>query len=93
MERVNESSCIPKRYKVYYDRKEEVIMRKIILASASPRRKDILEQVGISCEVIPSSIDEDLITADSPSALVEALSDADIQSLTDQLRHFHDQAS
>ena len=30
MERVNESSCIPKRYKVYYDRKEEVIMRKIM---------------------------------------------------------------
>ena len=27
------------------------------------------------------------------TALVEALSDADIQSLTDQLRHFHDQAS
>ena len=49
-------------------------MARIILASASPRRKDILEQVGISCEVIPSSIDEDLITADSPSALVEALS-------------------
>ena len=68
-------------------------MARIILASASPRRKDILEQVGISCEVIPSSIDEDLITADSPSALVEALSDADIQSLTDQLRHFHDQAA
>ena len=68
-------------------------MARIILASASPRRKDILEQVGISCEVIPSSIDEDLITADSPSALVEALSDTDIQSLTDQLRHFHDQAS
>lgn len=51
-------------------------MARIILASASPRRKDILEQVGISCEVIPSSIDEDLITADSPSALVEALSKA-----------------
>ena len=27
------------------------------------------------------------------TALVEALSDTDIQSLTDQLRHFHDQAS
>ena len=25
MKRVNESSCIPKRYTVYYDRKEEVI--------------------------------------------------------------------
>ena len=47
MERVNESSCIPKRYKVYYDRKEEVIMRKIILASASPRRKELLERAGV----------------------------------------------
>ena len=52
MERVNESSCIPKRYKVYYDRKEEVIMRKIILASASPRRKELLERAGVDFEVL-----------------------------------------
>lgn len=57
-------------------------MARIILASASPRRKDILEQVGISCEVIPSSIDEDLITADSPSALVEALSKAKAEDVS-----------
>ena len=54
MERVNESSCIPKRYKVYYDRKEEVIMRKIILASASPRRKELLERAGVDFEVLPA---------------------------------------
>lgn len=41
-----------------------------------PETEGYIEQVGISCEVIPSSIDEDLITADSPSALVEALSKA-----------------
>ena len=58
MERVNESSCIPKRYKVYYDRKEEVIMRKIILASASPRRKELLERAGVDFEVLPASGDE-----------------------------------
>lgn len=56
MERVNESSCIPKRYKVYYDRKEEVIMRKIILASASPRRKELLERAGVDFEVLPAQV-------------------------------------
>ena len=53
MKRVNESSCIPKRYKVYYDRKEEVIMRKIILASASPRRKELLE---LSAKYVADSV-------------------------------------
>lgn len=34
---------------------------KIILASNSPRRKDLLKQVGIDFEVIPSIIDENII--------------------------------
>ncbi len=51
-----------------------IIMAKIILASASDRRKDILTQVGISYEVMPSNIDEETIQADTPAALVEALS-------------------
>jgi len=33
-------------------------MKQIILASASPRRREILEQVGIPHEVIPSSAEE-----------------------------------
>ena len=73
MERVNESSCIPKRYKVYYDRKEEVIMRKIILASASPRRKELLERAGVDFEVLPASGDENRIS-DNPGEAVKPVS-------------------
>ena len=37
------------------------MLKKIILASKSKVRKKILENNGISCEVIPSNVDEDLI--------------------------------
>ena len=60
-------------------------MTKIILASASARRKDILSQVGISYEVMPSSIDEDAIQADTPAALVEALSAAKAEDIAERL--------
>lgn len=33
-------------------------MNKIILASASPRRRELLEQIGMAFEVIPSDIEE-----------------------------------
>lgn len=46
---------------------------KIILASASPRRKDLLNQIGIFPEVIPSSTEE-VITSNIPSTVVEELS-------------------
>ena len=72
MERVNESSCIPKRYKVYYDRKEEVIMRKIILASASPRRKEILELADLKFDVMPSDAQE-ITTKTAPNEVVMEL--------------------
>lgn len=48
-------------------------MTKIILASASPRRRELLTQVGISYEVIPSNADED-IDETNPTLFVEALS-------------------
>ena len=75
MERVNESSCIPKRYKVYYDRKEEVIMKKIILASASPRRKELLERAGVDFEVMPASGEEKRISDDPGEAVKQLASD------------------
>ncbi len=40
-------------------------MKHIILASASPRRKAILEQVGLDFEIIPSNYEEDM-TLDLP---------------------------
>lgn len=59
-------------------------MARIILASASSRRKDILEQVGISCEVIPSQIAEE-VQAESPGAYVETLSSAKAEDIAGQI--------
>lgn len=48
-------------------------MQKIILASGSPRRKEILELLGLEFEVVESGYDEDLIKTDDPVELVEEL--------------------
>lgn len=45
----------------------------IVLASASPRRQELLRQVGVSFTVIPSAVDEQVEVAMSPSGLVEHL--------------------
>jgi septum formation protein len=51
----------------------DVIMEKIILASASPRRKELLEQIGISFEVIASNVNENITYQDNPDMFVEQL--------------------
>lgn len=48
-------------------------MRSIILASGSPRRKEILEQAGINFEVVPSQVNE-ISTKINPSDIVKELS-------------------
>ena len=48
-------------------------MKRIILASASPRRKDLLEQIGLTFEVTVSNVPE-VITKSEPSEVVEELS-------------------
>lgn len=47
-------------------------MQKIILASSSPRRKEILELVGLKCTTIPSG-KEEIITKDEPVEVVTEL--------------------
>lgn len=49
-------------------------MSKIILASSSPRRKMLLEQIGLSFEIIVSNADEVVDPMLSPSELVIQLS-------------------
>ena len=49
-------------------------MKKIILASKSPRRKKILEQVGLNFEVMVSDFDETKIKFKTPQEMVEKLS-------------------
>lgn len=46
---------------------------KIYLASASPRRKELLKQVGLSFKTMPSTVEEK-VTKTEPAAVVEELS-------------------
>ena len=48
-------------------------MKKIILASGSPRRKELLEQIGVSFEIVKAE-GEEVITMEIPSEAVKELS-------------------
>lgn len=48
-------------------------MQKIILASGSPRRKEILELLGLDFEIVESGFDEDLIPQEDAVEMVEEL--------------------
>jgi septum formation protein len=49
---------------------------KLILASTSPRRAEILHDAGFSFIVVSSAIDETALPGESPSQLVQRLADA-----------------
>ena len=46
-------------------------MKKVILASASPRRRELLHQVGIEPEIVPSRVKEVITSADPAEAVRE----------------------
>ncbi|HZQ43940.1 MAG TPA: Maf family protein [Acidobacteriaceae bacterium] len=46
---------------------------RLILASASPRRRELLAQAGLRFEVVPAHIDESRHAGESPTAYVERL--------------------
>lgn len=48
-------------------------MRPLILASASPRRAQLLSQLGLDCLVCPQDIDETRLRRESPANYVERL--------------------
>lgn len=58
-------------------------MKKIILASASPRRKEILQRSGIEFSVIPS-LGEEITAKTEPWEVVEDLSRAKAMSVLDK---------
>ena len=45
----------------------------LILASASPRRRELLARAGIAFEVVPAEIDERSLPGEAPCALAERL--------------------
>lgn len=46
---------------------------RIILASTSPRRRELLERTGVSFEVVPSSYEEDMTLPMPPTELAQCL--------------------
>jgi len=59
-------------------------MQRIILASGSPRRREILELLGLEFETVESGYDEDLIKTDDPVELVEELAIQKALSVADK---------
>jgi septum formation protein len=47
----------------------------IVLASASPRRRELLERVGLTFSVVPSTAPEELLTGETPEEHVLRLSE------------------
>lgn len=46
---------------------------RVILASASPRRQELLASLGVTFEVIPADVDEDALTVDDPGITARRL--------------------
>lgn len=59
---------------------------RIILASKSPRRKALLEQLGLEFEIVPSTADEKAITENDPRELVKKLAGLKAESVAKTLR-------
>ncbi len=56
-------------------------MKPIILASASPARKLLLERLGLTFQVAPSHVDETPLLGPSPPAMVERLARAKAEAV------------
>jgi len=57
---------------------------RLILASESPRRYELLKQVGLDFEVVPSNVSEDFVQAESPRDHVIRLAEAKAREVANQ---------
>ncbi len=60
-------------------------MAKVILASKSPRRLELISMLGITPRVFVSDFDEGSVTASSPTELVKALSLGKAEGVSDKV--------
>jgi len=61
------------------------INRRLVLASKSPRRLQLLKQIGLHPEVIPSKINENKITDSSIINLIQKLAEAKGRSIAEKV--------
>lgn len=57
-------------------KKEHMQQRNIILASRSPRRVELLAQLGVQCDILPADIDESCLPGEDPALYVQRLASA-----------------
>lgn len=60
-------------------------MKKLILASSSPRRAELMKQIGLNFEIKVSSVDEALLPGLSPPELVERLAESKAAAVAREL--------
>ena len=60
--------------------------RELVLASASPRRREILSQLGVQFRVLPSGIDERLLPGETPDQHVQRLAREKAVEVRERLR-------
>jgi septum formation protein len=65
------------------------MIKKIILASASPRRVALLKQIGIDCIVMPADIDETALQNESPTDYVVRLAAQKAQAIVAKSPNHH----
>lgn len=61
-------------------------MKKIILASASPRRSELLKQIHLEFSVIPANVEENFAEGASPQDIVSGLSLQKAKSVADTIK-------
>ncbi|MCQ2978352.1 MAG: Maf family protein [Clostridia bacterium] len=61
-----------------------MVNRKIILASGSPRRKELCEKLGLEFEVVKSDFDESTIDFKNPKKLVYKLAEAKAEEVSNK---------
>ena len=66
-------------------------MYKIILASASPRRKEILDRMGITYQVIVADVEEH-VSETEPSKMVQALASIKAEAVLTKYRQLYEDA-
>ncbi|MBN2052862.1 septum formation inhibitor Maf [Candidatus Woesearchaeota archaeon] len=60
--------------------------RKIILASTSPRRNGLLQQIGLEFEVVPSKYEEDMAVAMKPNEMVRRFAEGKAEDVAKKVK-------
>src|SRR3990170_484239 len=66
---------------------ENPSVRKLILASASPRRREILEAAGIEFEAVPTFVPEEKRAGESPEQFVCRVAMEKAEAAIDRIAH------